>query len=172
MKKRKKKLDNKHSNINNLSAEALIKKVNKFAEPLCESENIELVHIEYIVEQSSQILRILIDKEGGVKIEDCVNISRQLSDILDVNLEQFDAYRLEVSSPGIERPLTKENDFERFKGKNVKIKTKTPLESQRNFKGKLTGLKNSNVELISENKEYSIPFNTIMKARIISDFGE
>ena len=174
MKKRKKKLNDKHNNNKylSLSIDSLIKKVNEFAKPLCESENIELVYIEYIVEQKNHILRILIDKQNGVQVEDCVNISRQLSDILDVNLEEFNRYRLEVSSPGLERPLVKENDFIRFKGNKIKIKTKTPLNGQRNFKGILGRLNNNNVELTAENKEYSIPFNIIMKARIISDFGE
>ncbi len=172
MKKRKKKTSSKHNNTTSLATEGLIKKIYDFAEPLCESEDIELVHIENIFENSRSILRVLIDKDGGVLIEDCVNISRQLNDILDVNLEQFSAFTLEVSSPGLDRPLTKKEDFQRFNGEKVKIKTDMAIEGQRNFKGVLAGLKNESVELTSDNKNYSIPFNIIKKARIISDFGE
>jgi len=78
--------------------------VKDLAEPLCESEGVELVYVEYQPEAGGMILRLYIDKPEGVTVDDCIYISRQLGDILDVNLENAGAYRLEVSSPGSDRP--------------------------------------------------------------------
>ncbi len=89
--------------------------VKELAEPLCESEGVELVYVEYQPEAAGMILRLYIDKPKGVTIDDCIYINRQLGDILDVNLENAGTYRLEVSSPGPDRPLCKKIDFNRFK---------------------------------------------------------
>ncbi len=84
----------------------------RIAEPLCLSEGLELVHIEFQREQAGRTLRLFLDKPGGVTLDDCVNISRQLSDLLDVSLdEETPPYNLEVSSPGVPRPLGKISDL-------------------------------------------------------------
>jgi ribosome maturation factor RimP len=90
----------------------MVAKVWRLAEPLCLSEGLELVHVEYQREPAGRTLRIYLDKPGGVTLDDCVNISRQLSDLLDVGLETEAPYRMEVSSPGIQRPLGR---LERFR---------------------------------------------------------
>ena len=111
---------------NPLSAESraqMIQQVRNLAEPLCEAEGVELVHIEYQRESSGRILRVYIDKPGGIRLDDCVRISRQLNDILDVYLENDLAYNLEVSSPGSDRPLGRKEDFDRFKDHQASVKT-------------------------------------------------
>ena len=112
----------------------------KLAEPLCQAEGIELVYVEYRKEPRGRTLRIYIDKPDGVMIDDCVNISRQMGDILDVTLNDSGAYHLEVSSPGPERPLYKASDFERFRGNMVNIRLSQPIDG----KDKLRGILNRN----------------------------
>lgn len=141
------------------------------AEKLCEAEGMELVHVE-AVSQDSFTLRIYIDKPGGVTIEDCINISRQLGDILDIDLKFEEEYRLEVSSPGIDRPLVKQEDFVRFAGKQAKIKTQIPLDGRRKFKGLLKGMAEGCVTIEIDGKDYAIPFEQIDKARLFTDNGE
>ena len=149
----------------------LVDAATRTAESLCESEGMELVHIE-AVSSDGVILRIYIDKPGGVLMEDCVKISRQLGDILDIDLKFEDEYRLEVSSPGIDRPLVKRNDFDRFKDSGVKISTDTPIDGRRKFKGRLMGLVEDNVIVEIDGQDYAIPFDLISKARLFTDNGE
>jgi ribosome maturation factor RimP len=146
-------------------------RVKELAKPLCVSEGIELVYVEYQSEAGGMILRIYIDKPKGVTIDDCIYISRQLGDILDVNLEDAGAYRLEVSSPGPDRPLWEKNDFDRFKGSVASIRTCRPFDGQRNFKGVLLGISDETVTLMVDNKNVAIPFQEITKARLVN-YGE
>ena len=90
---------------------------------MCDAEGLALVHVEYRREAGGRILRIYIDKAGGVQLDDCVAVSRQLGDLLDVYLDEIGLYNLEVSSPGSDRPMVRETDFERFKGCEAKIRT-------------------------------------------------
>ena len=145
--------------------------VKDLAEPLCESEGLELVYVEYQPEAGGMILRIYIDKPKGVTIDDCIYISRQLGDILDVNLEGAGAYRLEVSSPGPDRPIWKKNDFNRFKGSVARIRTCRPFDGQKNFKGVLLGISDETVKLMVDNKNVAIPFKEITRARLVN-YGE
>ena len=98
------------------------------------------MHLEYRRESGGVILRIYIDKPGGVTLDNCTSVSRQLDDLLDIHFEELPPYTLEVSSPGIDRPLVKKGDYEKFKGKTAKIKTKTPVNGQKNFTGVLSGI--------------------------------
>ncbi|MBI5897050.1 MAG: ribosome maturation factor RimP [Desulfobacterales bacterium] len=113
-----------------MAANPMVAKVWRLAEPLCLSEGLELVHVEYQREPAGRTLRIYLDKPGGVTLDDCVNISRQLGDLLDVGLETEASYRMEVSSPGIQRPLGRLGDFERFKGRRAKVRTAQALEGR------------------------------------------
>jgi len=146
--------------------------VMRLAEPLCESEGIELVHVEHQVEQSGRTLRLYIDKPGGVTLDDCAVISRQLGDILDVNLEAGGSYHLEVSSPGPERPLGKKQDYERFKGKTVKIRTIRPVNDRRNFRGVLMGVSEDVITVMVNGEKIAIPFVEIARGRLTSNNGE
>lgn len=145
----------------------------KVAEGLCEGEGIELVLMESLTELGQAILRVYIDKEGGVNLGDCTNISRQLGDLLDVSLNIQGEYRLEVSSPGVERPLSKPQDFERFKGKTATIKTHSPMDGRSRFKGELKGLGPlETVAIEVEKQTYEIALENIKKARLVATIGE
>jgi ribosome maturation factor RimP len=148
-------------------------KVWELAENLCESEQIELVYVQYQREPAGRILRVYIDKPEGVGLNDCVHFSRQLSDILDVYLETEAPYNLEVSSPGTDRPLGRLQDFERFKGNMVKIKSARAIDGQKNFKGVLLGVMDENIKVQAHNnKNVEIPFADIVKARLVDYSGE
>ena len=110
------------------------------AEPLCLDEGMELVFLEFRREAQGRVLRLYIDKEGGVTLDDCALISRQLSDILDVTIEDIGPYSLEVSSPGVNRPIGRLEDYNRFKGQRVHIKTRQPIDGRKNYRGVLRGL--------------------------------
>ncbi len=173
-----------HKNSASKNKEEIISRVRELTEPLCESEGFELVHVEYQWEPGGNILRLYIDKPdtykiGGVTLDDCVYISRQVSDLLDVDLLEsgFEAnmsYRLEVSSPGHDRPLGKKLDFERFKGRTVKIKITQPVEGQKTrlVKGVLLGISEGIVRLLVDNKTVAIPFQEIGRAQLIDYNGE
>lgn len=140
--------------------------VRSLAEPLCASEGLELVHVEFQREANGRVLRLYIDKPGGIKLDDCAGVSRQMGDILDVNLEEIGPYSLEVTSPGSERPLAKHEDFERFKGNRVKIKTSRPYNGQKNFTGILIGISGEQVNLQIGEEDIVIPYQDISKARL------
>jgi ribosome maturation factor RimP len=150
----------------------IVATVEALASPVCESEAMELVHVVYQRERGGKILRIYIDKEGGVTLEDCVLISRQLSDLLDVNLESAGAYSLEVSSPGSDRPLSKLRDFERFKECQAKIRVKKPLEEKKNFTGVLKGIVGETIRIQVREKIVNIPFENISRARLVNYNGD
>ncbi len=149
-----------------------ISRVTDLARTLCEAEDMELVHVEYQSEPGGRILRVFIDKPGGVGLNDCVHISRQLGDLLDVYIDNDVTYNLEVSSPGFERPLGKIEDFERFKGNFVKIKTRHVIEGQKNFTGKLLGVTQGTVRLEKNDAIVAIPYREIFKARLVNHNGE
>jgi len=138
--------------------------------PILESEGLELVDIEFQRETRGWVLRIYIDKEGGVTLNDCTVVSQQLSAILDVEDPIDTPYTLEVSSPGLTRPLKKIKDYERYKGRLVRIKTYQKIEGQKEFKGKLLGLEEDIVSLEIEGKIMSIPLKDIAKANLEYEF--
>ena len=144
----------------------IIERVREIAEPLCASEGMELVHIEYRRESSGVILRLFIDRPGGVTLDDCTDISRQLDDLLDIHIEEIPPYTLEVSSPGIDRPLVKKEDYEKFKGQKARIKTVKPMNGQKNFKGILQGISRGNIKLEVDGKTVTIPLNDILKGNL------
>jgi ribosome maturation factor RimP len=155
-----------------ISANAVIGQVWRLAEPLCRAENLELVHVEYQREQGGLTLRLYLDKPGGITLDDCADISRQIGDILDVGLESLPPYRLEVSSPGIQRPLGRLSDFERFKGCQAKVRTNRPLDGQKNFTGTLNGVSGCNVQLTLDKGSIAIALADIAKAHLINFNGE
>ena len=150
----------------------IIKQVEALAEPLCDSEGLEMVHVEYQRESGGRILRLYIDRTTGVALDDCVNVSRQLNDLLDVYLDDIGPYNLEVTSPGPERPLSKLQDYERFKGRKAKIKTRQPVNDQKNFTGIILGVAAKQIKLSSNEKTVTIPFGDISKARLVDVDGE
>jgi ribosome maturation factor RimP len=159
---------------------AVVERVRAVAEPLCTSLGLELVELEYLREGSSWVLRVFIDRPGGVVLDDCSNLSNALGVALDVEEEGIgplmgdQPYSLEVSSPGIERPLKKPADFQRFSGQKVKVKTFAPLpgdpSGRKIFSGKLLGLSGETVALESSEGQLVIPLKAIAKAHLLADF--
>ncbi len=152
--------------------EELIAKVKEFAELICESKDMDLINVEYQQEPGGRVIRIYIDKQGGVTLNDCTWVSRQLSDILDINLNTDLPYNLEVSSPGPNRPLVKPEDFEKYKGNMAKIRTSVPYEGQKNFKGVLLGYNDGFVNINVNNKTVAFPYKEIKKAQLFNYNGE
>jgi ribosome maturation factor RimP len=149
-----------------VSEQRVVGLVRSMAEPLCASEGLELVHVEFQRESSGRILRLYIDKPDGINVNDCVSVSRQMGDLLDVNVEDIGPYSLEVTSPGPERPLTKQEDFDKFKGSRAKIKTSQQLNGQKNFTGVLGGISGGQVNLQIGEQTVAIPYQDISKARL------
>lgn len=139
--------------------------------PLVEKNNFELVDVEYVKEAGSWYLRVYIDKEGGINIVDCELISRAFSDVLDQEDFIEDAYILEVSSPGLGRPLKKEKDFQRSLGEEVEVRTYRPIEKQKEFTGLLEAWDKDTVTLQLENGElFTIARTEIALIRLAFDF--
>jgi len=146
--------------------------VRELAEPLCNVEGTELIHVEYQREVGGRVLRLYVDKPGGITLGDCALISSQLGDILDLKLETEEPYTLEVSSPGVDRPVSRLSDFEKFKGELAKIKIASPINGQKKFKGILSGVIDSEIQLKTEKESVAIPFQDIIKARLVNYDGD
>jgi len=142
------------------------------AEPLCLDEGLELVFIQFRREAQGRVLRVYIDKDGGVTLDDCAHISRQMGDILDATVEDIGPYSMEVSSPGIDRPLGRREDYDRFKGNKVHIKTYQPINGRKNFKGILHGIDKDVVALQCDDKEMHLSLEEISIARLLNFNGE
>ncbi|WP_429635810.1 ribosome maturation factor RimP [Aneurinibacillus aneurinilyticus] len=134
--------------------------------PILEEENLELVEIEYKKEGSNWFLRVYIDKEGGVDIEDCGRVSEKLSKKLDEVDPIPGAYFLEVSSPGAERPLKKEQDFERAVGKHVHVTTYEPINGSKVFEGELVSYDGKQLEIKEAKASALIPRDKVASARL------
>jgi len=152
--------------------QAAVESVARLADPLCRDEGLELVHVEYQREPGGVTLRIYLDKPGGVTLEDCVAVSRQLDDVLDVHAKDLPPYRLEVSSPGIDRPIGKLEDYTRFAGRQAKIRVATPVNGRRNFTGMLAGVVDDMIQLQMDDTMVCLDFSDILKARLINFNGE
>jgi len=143
--------------------------VKQFAEPLCEAEGMELVHVEFLRESGGRTLRMFIDKPGGVSLDDCARISRQVGDYLDVGMEDIGPYNLEVSSPGPERPLGRISDYDRFKGSRAKISILEAIDGRKNFTGILDGVSGDNIRLQVNDTTIAIPLDAVRRARLTGE---
>ncbi|RKD24267.1 ribosome maturation factor RimP [Ammoniphilus oxalaticus] len=141
-------------------------RVGELAEPILEEMNLDLIDIEFQKEGSNWFLRVFIDKEGGVDIDDCGIVSEKLSKRLDEVDPIQQAYFLEVSSPGIERPLKNEKDIHWAVGKRVNLSTYEPIENMKIFEGTLTEFDGTALSVLEGKKTYQIPYDKVAKARI------
>jgi ribosome maturation factor RimP len=135
--------------------------------PLAESLGLEFVDAEYRKEGGRWFLRVFIDKPEGVGLEDCEALSELLGRVLDEKDLIPHAYTLEVSSPGVERPLKKPADFKRFAGREVRIVTAAPLNGRRKFTGSITSAGEDAVFLLVDGVEVSIPYAAISRANLV-----
>ncbi len=140
--------------------------IEELAIPILNEQRLELVDVEYKKEGKNWFLRIFIDKEGGVTVDDCSSVSRQIADLIEVEEIVPSAYTLEVSSPGLDRPLKKEKDFLRFKGKRAQVTTFTPIDHQKNLKGTIQDFQKGVLFLKLNDRVVEIPMNQIAKARL------
>ena len=148
-------------------------RVEQIAVSVTKSAGIEFVHSEVAGSKRNPIVRLIIDKPGGVTLEDCAQVSRHVEAILDRDDFIPTAYVLEVSSPGIERELYVLADFERFTGKDVRVKTNRPVGGQRNFSGTILGAIDNEIEIEDRtNGRVRIPYESVVKANLIVDVTE
>ena len=110
-------------------------KIRQLAEPVVVSEGMELIHVECIKMHARWIIRLFLDKESGVTLDDCANVSNQLGDLFDIREVINGAYTLEVSSPGFDRPISRDQDFVKYKNYKVNIKTSVKIDGSKNFHG-------------------------------------
>jgi len=155
--------------------QSVVDRVREISEPIIGALGLELVDVEYLREGPRWVLRFFIDREGGVTLEHCQSVSHALGPLLDVEDLVDSAYALEVSSPGLDRPLKKPKDFERFQGKRVQIRTYAPLPSgvfqgRKNFSGTLLGMADAGVEIEVDGQRGAIPLPAIAKAHLIFEF--
>jgi len=145
----------------------LADKIKKIIEPVINTGGIELYDIEFNRMRGKGLLRVFIEKEGGVTIEDCGRISREIEAVLDVEDPIPFSYVLEVSSPGLDRPLKKLEDFNRYSGNMVRVTTLEPVDNQTFFIGTIDKVENDEISLLlHKNRKVIIPFKNISKARL------
>ncbi len=152
---------------------SVAERVLELAEQTAIDHGVELVHAEVAGPEGHPIIRVFIDKPEGITHHDCSDVSHHLGTVLDVEDFIHSAYTLEVSSPGIERGLYKPADYERFAGHLAKIKTRSPIKNQRNFRGRIVGLADSEV-IFEDNTSgrVRIPTSGIAKANLEIDVEE
>jgi ribosome maturation factor RimP len=162
-----------------MDSERVNDRVQNLVKPVLDELGMELVDLEFKREGQDWFLRLFIDKEGGVTLDNCAEVSREVSAILEVEDPVSAAYHLEVSSPGLDRPLKKAADYERFAGRLVKVKTYEKLDpdsrghERKTFVGILQGLKNDVVSLEQNDKKggvVSFPLSAIAKANLELEF--
>lgn len=146
-------------------------KLRQLLQPAIEALGCELWGVELQTGGKRKLLRIYIDREeGGIGIEDCERVSRQSSSILDVEDPISGEYVLEVSSPGMDRPLYELSHFQRYIGEDISLKLRFPYEGQRNFKGRLKAVEDDEIILVATDHEYLFPLEGIEKANVIPRF--
>lgn len=154
----------------------VVERVTEIVAEIGEPLGISLVDLEYKREGRDFVLRLFLEKEGGITLDDCADVSRQLSDILDVEDFMPERYNLEVSSPGICRPLKKVADYQRFLGHLVKVKTFDMLaddagNKRKTFTGKLAGVQDGVISIdLTEGQHASIPLDKVAKANLEFEF--
>jgi ribosome maturation factor RimP len=129
----------------------------------------EVVDVEYRRESGGWVLRVILDKQGGVTLDDCTRVSQEVGRNLDVEDTIPTSYTLEVSSPGLSRPLRSEKDFMKYLHRLVKVKTVDPIENRRQFKGKLLAVSENGVEIQVDGRIFQIAFSNLAKANLEVD---
>ncbi len=159
-----------------LHRDDICSRVEELARPILQSMQLELVEVEFKRTGREALLRIFIDKDGGVMLDDCSEFSHELSTILDVEDFVPCEYNLEVSSPGLDRPLKKPSDYERFAGRLIKVRTYEPYcddsgNKRKTFLGRLERLENGVVVMtLNEGHTASIPLERVAKANLEFEF--
>ncbi len=147
-------------------------KIETMCQPVVEDMGYELVGVEYVASGKHSILRVYIDSEQGIGLNDCEAVSHQLSSILDLEDPITTQYNLEVSSPGVERPLFNIKHYQRFLGHDIKLRLFRPINGQRKFSGTIGSVSevNNSIELMTETDSHSLDVALIEKANLVVHF--
>ena len=148
----------------------LVQRLMQLVVPVVEDLDCELVEVQFRREAPGWVLRLVIDHENGVGIDDCARISREVAHLLEVEDPIEQAYTLEVSSPGLDRPLKKEKDFLRCTGKKAKVVVKEPIDGQNRCVGVIEDVSQESVVLRTDHGTIEIPYTRMKKARLVIEF--
>lgn len=149
---------------------SVVESIIAISEPVTKDEDLELVDVEYKKLGKTWTLRVFIDSKQGVTVDDCQKVSRQISDLIEIDDLIPNPFVLEVSSPGLDRPLKKENDFLRFKNKAVHVKTFSPIDNRKKFRGIIRDCQNQILFLDEEGVSIEISLDKISQAKPIIEF--
>ena len=149
-----------------------VQKLNELLQPLIEDLGYEFVGLEYNPNQKNSVLRIYIDREDGVGIEDCETVSRETAALLDVKDPIRSRYNLEVSSPGLDRPLFTPAHFSEFTGCEAQVNLFVPQDGRRKFKGLILSAGESSVSIEQDGSEVTLDYDNIAKAKLVPDYEE
>lgn len=149
---------------------AKMKLLHELIEPAVSALGFQLWGLDYISQGKHSVLRIYIDAEAGINVDDCAKVSHQVSGILDVEDPISSQYMLEVSSPGMDRPLFTLEQFAAYAGQQADIKLRIAFDGRRRFKGRLNGVEGDEVLLVVDDEEYLLPIDSIDKANIVPQF--
>ena len=144
--------------------------VTELIEPGLLAKGLELIDVEFKKEGKSWVLRIYIDREAGVTLEDCQKVSRLAGDLIEVEDVIEPVYTLEVSSPGLNRVLKKEKDFHKYSGKKINVQCHAPMDGRKKFTGILTGFIDQSIHLEKDGQQYTIPLSLVAKANLVIEF--
>jgi ribosome maturation factor RimP len=147
----------------------VVDRVRAIIHPIVLNEGMELLEIEYRRESSGWVLRLILDKEGGVTLDDCTRVSQEAGRSLDIEDVIQTPYTLEVSSPGLTRPLKSEKDFTKYRGHLIKLRTVDPIQDRRQFKGRLLGVSENRVDIEVDGGVFHIPLSNVAKANLEID---
>ena len=138
-------------------------------EPVVAGMGYELIELELVGSGGNRSLRLYIDHPDGISVDDCAAVSEAVSDLLDEEDPIPEAYHLEVSSPGVDRPLRRRADYDRFSGETVRVKTYGPVSGQRSFTGTLQGVEEDEVIVDTPEGQFRIPLEQVAKAHLVAE---
>jgi ribosome maturation factor RimP len=145
-------------------------KLTELLRPAVEETGKELLGIEFVSAGKHSILRLFIDHENGINVDDCAEVSRQVGAILDVEDPISSEYSLEVSSPGLDRPLFEKSHFEAVIGETIEVKLSIPLNGRRKFKGLLEAVENDSLVIVVDRQDYQLMLSNVDKANLVPKF--
>lgn len=149
-----------------MKKEVLVERITELVKPIVDGLNYELYYVEYVKENNEYFLRIYIDKPEGISLEDCEKVSRQVSDMLDVEDPIKDPYYLEVSSPGLNRPLFTEEHYNRFIGSEILVRFTKSISGKKNIKGSLTEVTGEALIIGSDDGNFTVPKDKIKSVNL------
>ncbi|MCP5464194.1 MAG: ribosome maturation factor RimP [Deltaproteobacteria bacterium] len=143
-------------------------KIIQVIQPVVEEQNCDLVEVEVAIEHSVKVLRVYIDKIGGVQLEDCAHVSHAIEDLIEAEELVAGRYSLEVTSPGLNRPLRTKSHFEEVVGKQIKVVTRDKINGRKNYRGTLNAVDESDLLIEIDGEEYRVPIAELAKGRLLA----